>query len=87
MLAYMSVTTRNRAACTKTAPSEVNETKRRYVREKQLEAETGINCRTLQRWRLFGDGPPYYKRNRLVLYDLDEVLNWIRAGRAGGAAA
>ena len=43
---------------------------------------TSIPVATLRTWRVRGGGPPYYKVNRSVLYDLDEVIAWVRARRA-----
>lgn len=54
--------------------------KRKFGREKQVSELTGIPIRTLQRWRLFGGGPEWYRVNRMVLYDLDRVEQFIRGG-------
>jgi hypothetical protein len=58
---------------------------RKYGREKQVSQLTGIPVRTLQRWRLRGGGPEWYRVNRMVLYDLSKVEEYIRS-RNGAAA-
>jgi hypothetical protein len=32
--------------------------------------------KTLEYWRLIGDGPPYYRQGRLIRYLRSEVLAW-----------
>jgi hypothetical protein len=54
---------------------------REYVSERVIEQVTGRKRRTLQKDRLFGRGFPFYRFNRQILYDLDEVRSLIRAGR------
>jgi hypothetical protein len=60
--------------------------KRKYGRETQVSQLTGIPVRTLQRWRFFGGGPEWYRVGRMVLYDLDKVEEFIRAGGRNVAA-
>jgi hypothetical protein len=52
---------------------------RRFVSERELEQVTGIPRRTWQKHRLSKRGPRYYKIYGSVRYDLDEVIDWIRA--------
>lgn len=51
------------------------------VRPKQVKAQIGLSDKTLRRFRR--QGMKYYrvgkKRNSPVLYDLEEVLEWIKA--------
>jgi hypothetical protein len=47
----------------------------------------GVSPRTLQKNRLLGKQPTFYKFGRRVLYDLAEVEQLIRSGASGGAAA
>ena len=61
-------------------------TRRRFVSEQVLAEVTGRKRRTLQKDRLLGNGPfPFYKVQRQVLYDLDEVVGIIDKSRIAGA--
>ena len=59
---------------------------RRFGSEVDVELMTGIKRKTLQKHRLMGTGPKYYKlgsgtgRGGAVKYDLDEVIAWIESG-------
>jgi excisionase family DNA binding protein len=63
---------------------------------RSLESETqaalylGVSPRTLQAWRIRGDGPSFVKLGRSVRYDRAELDRFIaertRAHTAGGAA-
>ncbi len=48
-----------------------------YLNERQLADLLGLSERTLQGWRLKGDGVPYYKIGRLVRYSASEVKTWL----------
>ncbi len=51
--------------------------------EKQLSARLGIGLKVLQKWRLNGDGPPWYRIGpQLIRYKRFEVDQWVidRAG-------
>jgi predicted DNA-binding transcriptional regulator AlpA len=39
------------------------------------------SVRTIQKWRVTGNGPGFYKLGRSVRYRLDEVLAWAEARR------
>ncbi|WP_424973209.1 helix-turn-helix transcriptional regulator [Dinoroseobacter sp. S76] len=39
------------------------------------------SVRTIQKWRVTGYGPTFYKLGRSVRYRQDEVLNWAEARR------
>ncbi len=41
----------------------------------------GLAPRTLEKMRLTGDGPPYYKLGRAVVYDTRDLDRWVE-GRA-----
>jgi len=45
--------------------------------------------RTLERWRLVGEGPPYRKFGRRALYNQEDLEHWAAAqdirAREGGA--
>jgi predicted DNA-binding transcriptional regulator AlpA len=51
--------------------------------DKQVNARTGIGTKVLQKWRLNGEGPPWYRIGpQLVRYKRAEVDAWITS-RAG----
>jgi predicted DNA-binding transcriptional regulator AlpA len=52
---------------------------RRFVSDRELEQVTGIPRRTWQKYRLFRRGPRYYKVYGSIRYDLEEVIQWIKA--------
>ena len=52
-----------------------------YVTEHAVADLLGLSVRTLQKMRVNGDGPPFYKFGRRVLYDTEEVLNWAATRR------
>jgi len=54
-----------------------NTTTKRYVRTKELAKLTGIAESSWEKRRLSGDSPPYRKISKTVLYDLDEVYQWL----------
>jgi hypothetical protein len=60
---------------------------KRLVSEKKIEEAYGIDRWMLQqdRFKHKGHPPgiPYYKINRAVRYDLDEVLSWLNSHRRG----
>ncbi|WP_409046911.1 helix-turn-helix transcriptional regulator [Microbacterium sp. HA-8] len=44
----------------------------------------GLSPRTLEDWRVSGNGPPYLKLSyRCVRYELAAVENWLRGARRG----
>ena len=59
----------------------------RYGSEADIEALTGISRRTLQKWRLFGKGPRFYRAGSMIRYDLAEVDSWIRSQASNGPEA
>ncbi len=40
----------------------------------------GLSRRTLEKWRLTGQGPPYSKRGRRCLYRLEDLDAWAEEG-------
>lgn len=40
----------------------------------------GLSRRTLEKWRLTGQGPPYSKRGRRCLYRLEDLDAWVEEG-------
>ena len=57
---------------------------RRFISEADLEKLTGVSRRTWQKHRLFGRGPRFYRLCGSVRYDVNEVMEWIRASGVGG---
>jgi hypothetical protein len=58
--------------------------RRRFGSEAEVATITGISRRTLQKDRLLGnDRFPFYRSGGRILYDLEEVVEAIRASRAG----
>jgi hypothetical protein len=55
-----------------------------FVDDRVLEARTSIKRVTWQHYRARGEGPPFYKINRKILYRWSEVVAWIEARRVGG---
>jgi hypothetical protein len=60
---------------------------RRFLNERELAEYSGIAVRTLQRWRLYPDqGPPYKKLGGAVRYDIESFHKWVEACPGGGQA-
>ena len=49
----------------------------RYLNTVQAAAWLGLSPRTLQRMRVTGDGPPYVKWRRRVIYDRADLDDWV----------
>ncbi len=49
----------------------------RLLTEKEVEAEYGINHRTLQAWRVRGGGPKFLKIGRSVRYRRKDIAAWL----------
>ena len=41
----------------------------------------GVAPRTLEKLRVIGGGPPYFKRGRSVIYDTADLDEWLTARR------
>ena len=41
----------------------------------------GVSKRTLEKWRYEGNGPPFLKLGRRVLYNVGDLEEWIRDQR------
>lgn len=52
-----------------------------FIDEKKTAELMGVDVRALRNWRVRGGGPPFYKVARLVRYDQDEVITWVKARR------
>lgn len=58
-----------------------------FKSEREIAPIIGISHRTLQKWRLYGRGPRYYKVCGSVKYNVNEVLQWVESQAAGGGQA
>lgn len=52
---------------------------RQFGRDTKVEEITGISKATWRYYRLMEIGPPVYRVGRSVLYDLDEVVEWVKS--------
>ena len=52
-----------------------------FIDECQVAEMLCQSVRTIQKWRVNGNGPAFYKLGRSVRYRLDEVLAWAEARR------
>ena len=53
-------------------------------------AHLGVSPRTLERWRIEGYGPPFYKFGKRTLYSESDLADWAAAQRracTSGAAS
>jgi excisionase family DNA binding protein len=49
--------------------------------EREAASVLAVSQRTLQKWRLTGDGPPYAKVGRLVRYSTADLDAYVAQGR------
>ena len=49
----------------------------RYLDTEEAAAWVGLSPKTLQRMRVTGDGPPYVKWGRRVIYDRTDLDDWM----------
>lgn len=52
--------------------------------EAEVESLTGLRAKTLQRWRLLNQGPPFRRLGRCVRYPAESLRSWIAAQPGGG---
>jgi hypothetical protein len=53
----------------------------RYHSTRTAALYLGLSPRTLEKWRLLGQGPSYVKRGRRCLYRLEDLDAWAEEGR------
>jgi len=53
----------------------------RFLSTSDLARRWGRSIRTLEGWRLRGQGPPFVRLNRLVVYRLSDIVAFETAGR------
>jgi hypothetical protein len=65
--------------------------RKEYLNEKEVSERIGIGVRTLQRWRLESQGPPFRKIGGSVRYAVTDLCAYLdarpRGGERTGAAA
>lgn len=57
-----------------------------FLTEKQVADLICQSVRTIQKWRLNGDGPCFYKFGQSVRYSLGDVTAWISKRRISGGS-
>ncbi len=62
---------------TAAAGDEIIIGEQRFISERRVAAMLGCYPRTLQRWRTEGKGPPSTKIGRKVVYEFNELQEWI----------
>lgn len=58
----------------------MQQTVRRWARTRQAAKYAGYAPSTFEKMRVTGNGPPYRKVGRIVIYDLDETDAWLDSG-------
>lgn len=53
----------------------------RLVTERDASELLGVSMRTLQKWRLHGNGPPFVKLGHAVRYDVTDLETYIEGAR------
>lgn len=53
----------------------------RLVKEREAAEHLGVSVRTLQKWRLQGNGPRFVKLGHAVRYDSEDLEIYIDASR------
>jgi predicted DNA-binding transcriptional regulator AlpA len=56
----------------------------KFLNEKQVAEILGISVKTLQRWRLFGEGPAWKKFGAAVRYPVAALQAYIESAPHGG---
>lgn len=51
------------------------------LRTREAASFTGLSKSTLEKLRVSGNGPPYIRVGRVVLYDPDDLDRWLAAHR------
>lgn len=56
------------------------------MRTSQAARYLGLSARTLEKWRLTGDGPPFVKLGRAVIYERQYLDDWVDAHRCASTS-
>lgn len=51
---------------------------RKYLTTIEAAELLALSPRTLEKWRLTGEGPPYFKLGRRVVYEVGELEKWTK---------
>jgi predicted site-specific integrase-resolvase len=58
----------------------------KFLNEKQVAEILGISVKTLQRWRLFGEGPEWRRFGTAIRYPSDGLHVYIESAPRGGGS-
>ena len=50
---------------------------KQFIRETEAATMLGLVPNTLAKWRWRGEGPPFSKLGRVVVYDVDVLQQWV----------
>lgn len=53
----------------------------RYLTTDEAAAYARVSKSTLEKARCTGDGPPYFKPSKTVLYLIEDIDDWVRSRR------
>jgi predicted DNA-binding transcriptional regulator AlpA len=59
----------------------------KFANEREVSVITGIAVKTLQRWRLLGQGPKWKRLGGAIRYDRADLEEWIRQCPGGGGVS
>lgn len=60
---------------------------RQMLRTPEAAQYLGLTKSTLDKLRIFGDGPTYHKLGRVVVYSHDDLDQWLAARRRASTSA
>ena len=63
------------------SPAREHGQQQQFLTERETAELLRVSARTLQRWRLTGDGPPFYAFGGRRLYAGEEVMSWSKTRR------
>ncbi len=55
-----------------------------YIDTRVLAERYGISPVTAERWRCRGNGPPFYRFGRRIIYRVSDIEAWLEARRGHG---
>ncbi len=47
-----------------------------FLNEAQLASRWGMSTKTLQRWRMYGQGPRYLKLSKRIVYPIEDIMDF-----------
>ena len=63
------------------SPAREHNEQQQFLTERETARLLRVSARTLQRWRLTGDGPPFIAFGGRRLYGRGDVMSWAEAQR------